>query len=435
MADWQPARISVVIPTYNRPELLAQVLVGLEQQTWPRARLEIIVVDDGGGRPAASVVEAAATRGLPVVLERQENAGPAAARNRGARRATGDVILFIDDDCVPTETLVAEHARAHRQRGLATIGRVDWHPDVPMTPLLRFATERFLFRFDVIGVADDAPFNTFYTANSAVDRQTAQAVGLFDEDFPRAAWEDTEFAYRLRRAGVRFLYVRSAVVLHLRGFDLAGFLRRERAAGHEAVRLWTKHPELRHLTRVDQIVGESVEFDFYDHAGKYAWLIGMSEALQAGGLAAPIRSRDQVAAPVRAGDSATPAHTSLDAEAAGPGAQALATAIEILNDAPELARWRDDYVRQHEAHLRQILAARQRAIDELHQDRDKLAQRAAMLERRVHELQQAFDKQAAWAADLESQLAQAAANQPRRRLKRLFQSVVGGADPSPESTR
>jgi cellulose synthase/poly-beta-1,6-N-acetylglucosamine synthase-like glycosyltransferase len=58
MADWMPERLSVVVPTYNRPELLARVLAGLEDQTWPRDRFEVIVVDDGGEQPAAPVVDA-----------------------------------------------------------------------------------------------------------------------------------------------------------------------------------------------------------------------------------------------------------------------------------------------------------------------------------------------------------------------------------------
>jgi cellulose synthase/poly-beta-1,6-N-acetylglucosamine synthase-like glycosyltransferase len=401
MAEWMPERLSVVVPTYNRPDLLARVLAGLEAQTWPRDRFEVIVVDDGGAQPAAPVVAAAAARGLPVVCERQENAGPAAARNRGTRRAAGDVVVYLDDDCVPEARLLEEHARGHTRRGLATNGRIAWHPEVPQTALIRCVTERFLFNFDLIGAAEDAPFNTFYTANAAVDRAAALAAGLFDEEFPRAAWEDTEFAYRLRQAGVRFVYRAGALVYHLRDFDLAGFLRRQRAAGYEAVRVCRKHPELRHLTGLDQIVGEAIEFDFYTSAGRYALLIGMGEAL------APD----------------------------GPGTRALAGAAEALSGAPDLERWRDEYVREHERQARQWLQARQQTIDALHREVDRLQadlraaeQWVADLKAHLQEQQQAFADQARWAAELEAQLLRQAHGGMLGRLRRLVGALVTRRD-------
>lgn len=399
MTAWSPQRISVVVPTYNRPALLARVLEGFERQTWPRHRFEVIVVDDGGDQPAEPVVAAAAARGLPVACERQENSGPAAARNRGTRQASGDVVLYVDDDCVPDERLLEEHARGHTVPGLVTIGRVEWHADVPMTPLLRFATERFLFSFQQITVEDDAPFNMFYTANAAVHRQTALDAGLFDESFPRAAWEDTEMAYRLRQAGVRFVYRRHAVVAHLRGFELLGFLRRERAAGYEAVRVWRKHPELSHLISLDQVVGEEAEFSFFESAGRYAWLVGASEALRVG----------------------------------GPGVGVLEAVGAELAQEPDLGDWRDAYVREHEARNRLRLAQRQRVIEDLRRENDRLAARlkersewAETLEVRFAELETVYEQQTAWAGDLEERLSRVGERGGLRRLMALVRRLAAG---------
>ena len=401
MAEWLPERLSVVVPTYNRPDMLARVLAGLAEQTWPRERFEVIVVDDGGRAPAEPVVRAAAAGGLPVVCERQENAGPAAARNRGTRRATGEVVVYLDDDCIPDERLLEEHARGHSRAGLATIGRVEWHPEVASTPLLRFVTERFLFNFQLATVEFDAPFNLFYTANAAVHRETALAVGLFDEEFPRAMWEDIEFAYRLRQAGVRFVVRHHAVVYHLRGFDLAGFLRRERAAGYEAVRVWAKHPELRQLSGLDRIVGEAAEFSFYESAAQYARLIGAGEALGP----------------------------------AGPGGVALATAAELLASEPDLARWRDDYVREQEHRMRLMLAQRQQTIEHLHRHIDSLetrlaeqTRRASNLEAHLAEQQQAYAEQARWARDLEDRLRAATEGSRLRRLLGPLRRLLPIAD-------
>jgi GT2 family glycosyltransferase len=372
-----PDRLSVVIPTFNRPELLARVMDGLAVQTWPRDRFEVIVVDDGGDLAAAPVVEAARGRGLPVVVERQANAGPAAARNRGIRRATGQVVVFLDDDCVPTTDWLEQHARGHAQTRLATLGPIVWHPDLPITPLLRYAGERALFDFKRISVADDAPFACFYTANAAVDRQLVIDAGLFDESFPRAAWEDTELAYRLRRAGARFVLRRDAIVQHLRGFDLAGFLQRQRAAGYESVRAWAKHPELRTLTGVDVIVGEEVEQRFFESAGRYAWLAGAAEALGS----------------------------------QGPGAAMLAMVSQTVGETSSLDDWRIDYIRQREASMNQELDRRQATINELFGTTDTLQRKLKRTEAALNELRKrhedlttAYQSQQAWALDMEERL-------------------------------
>ncbi|MCC6627345.1 MAG: glycosyltransferase [Chloroflexi bacterium] len=372
-----PERLSVVVPTYDRPDMLAMVLEGLAAQTWPRDRLEIIVIDDGGALPAAPVVEAVAARGLPVTSERQANAGPAAARNRGIRRATGQVVVFLDDDCVPRPTWLAEHAGGHRRPGLVTTGPIAWHPSVRVTPLLRFAGERTLFNIDLVSVPDDAPFVTFYTANAAVDRDLALAAGLFDEEFTRAAWEDTEFAYRLRQAGARFVFRPEAVVEHLRGFDLAGFLRRERVAGYEAVRAWTKHPELRSMIGMQPVVGDQIEQHFFESAGRYAWLIGAAEALGTD----------------------------------GPGASILDTLLIHAGDEPDLERWRAEYVREREREMSQEYARQQATINELFGNNDRLQKRLKRLEaelaeaRKRHEdLHVAYQAQNLWAREMEARL-------------------------------
>jgi GT2 family glycosyltransferase len=396
MAEWTPERLSVVVPTFNRPELLARVLAGLEAQTWPRERFEVIVVDDGGEAPAEPVVRAAAERGLPAVCERQENAGPATARNRGVRRAGGEVILFLDDDCAPTPAWLAEHARAHTRRGLAAMGRIDWHPDLPVTPLMRFVGDHFLFHFNLIGLDEDAPFPLFYTANGSVDRGMALAAGLFDEEYRRAAWEDSEFAYRLRLKGARFLFRPDALVHHLRGVDLGGFLRRERTAGHEGVRTWTKHPELRRIIGMDRILGDAVEASFFEGAGNYAWLIGAAEALGPG----------------------------------GPGAAVLETLTTELGAGADLERWRDAYVRERERRAREELSRRQYTIEAERIRADRLESEAATLRRELAEAERvngelqrgldeqrrAFAEQARWARDLEARLAASEAGGVAQRL-------------------
>src|SRR5689334_9252898 len=94
-------RASVVIPARNAARTLPATLAALRGQTYPADRLEVIVVDDGSADATGEVAAAGGARVL-----RQAPAGPAAARNRGAAAATGEIILFTDADCTPAPTWV-----------------------------------------------------------------------------------------------------------------------------------------------------------------------------------------------------------------------------------------------------------------------------------------------------------------------------------------
>ena len=89
--------ISVIIPVFNRPDLLRGALESVFAQTWPD--LEVVVVDDGSTEPAEGVVrEFAARRTRAIRCVRQNNAGCAAARNTGFRASRGDAVSFLDSD-------------------------------------------------------------------------------------------------------------------------------------------------------------------------------------------------------------------------------------------------------------------------------------------------------------------------------------------------
>jgi glycosyltransferase involved in cell wall biosynthesis len=108
--------VSVVIPTYNRREALGEVLDRLlASDRRGLTKVEIVVVDDGSPTPAATIVGARrAPPGFTLTCVRQENAGPAAARNRGFTTCRGDIVIFIDDDILVSEQLIRQHVEAHQ---------------------------------------------------------------------------------------------------------------------------------------------------------------------------------------------------------------------------------------------------------------------------------------------------------------------------------
>jgi glycosyltransferase involved in cell wall biosynthesis len=96
--------VSVVVPTYERPERLARLLDGLRRQTLAADAFEVIVVDDGSGLATSELLAREGLRGgLRLRTPRHEhNQGPSAGRNTGWRIAEAPLVAFTDDDCVPT---------------------------------------------------------------------------------------------------------------------------------------------------------------------------------------------------------------------------------------------------------------------------------------------------------------------------------------------
>jgi glycosyltransferase involved in cell wall biosynthesis len=239
--------LSVVIPTHNRLDVLPEVLAALEAQRGA-PEFEVVVVDDGSTDGTGEWL-AAYRSALPLRVLRQENRGPAAARNRGVEVAAGARVAFLGDDTVPVEGWLAAHREAHRRHGdggeLAVIGYTRWHPRMGrLTPFLRYINEHGLqFGYALIDDPDDVPFNFFYTSNLSLGRELLLAEP-FDLRFPYAAWEDIEAAYRLKRRGMRLLYEPRAAVAHDHPTDLRRFASRQERAGYSAVVFYRLHPEL-----------------------------------------------------------------------------------------------------------------------------------------------------------------------------------------------
>ena len=200
---------SVVVPTRDRPDALRACLEGLARLEYPRDRMEVIVVDDGGRIDLESVVTP--VRGaLDVTLLRQPWAGPAAARNRGAEVARGDVLAFTDDDCAPRPDWLARLAdRCAAQPGSAsgglTVNAVDDN-------LYSDAAQTIIDAGYAQCNHDASPFPFFTTNNLAVPTDGFRSAGGFDPSFITA--EDRDFCARWAAQGRKIHYEPEAVVEH-----------------------------------------------------------------------------------------------------------------------------------------------------------------------------------------------------------------------------
>lgn len=277
-----PYRVSVVIPTYNRWEKLGRVLDGYRGQSLPLGEFEVIVCDDGSTDETGERVRAYAGD-APYALRylRQENSGPARARNLGLRNAGAPLVVLTDDDCVPHADLLARHLASTR-RGVATIGFIEWHPDVDVTPFMAFLSPGYRFNFGQITDPEEATFRCFYTANVSVWRDDALALGGFDEHFPAAAYEDIELGYRLHQAGVRLRYDELAIIYHLHEMRLEGMLRSQVVNGESAAYAVRKHPELAIEAGIPGLRDPGVSRRFYRAALDYYFVAGLQRGLGEG---------------------------------------------------------------------------------------------------------------------------------------------------------
>jgi glycosyltransferase involved in cell wall biosynthesis len=206
-----PLRTSVIIPTFNRSDLIGAVLESLVGQDHPADAFEIVVVDDGSTDDTADVVGryVARTTGPDVRLVCQANGGGNRARNAGIRAARGELLAFLDDD----EVAPPDHLRR-------SIELLDAHPEVAgvggpaiddgkgSIPVCGRCT---------IGTAvllDNEPGRTdlLLTGNMLVRREVFDRVGLFEPSL-KGRGEETEW---FRRARASFLYEPSIFVWHCR---------------------------------------------------------------------------------------------------------------------------------------------------------------------------------------------------------------------------
>ena len=236
--DAEGPRISVVIPTCRRPELLARCLGAvLEQSLDPRA-YEVIVVDDGHTAETQAVVDALRMRPHgPVVryVRPRQGHGPALARNVGWRAAYGRIIAFTDDDTVPDRDWLAQGERALLPGVVAICGRVSVpRPDDCRDP--RPTDHELMTR----GLESAE----FVTANAFVRRSALLTVGGFDERFQRAWREDSDLQFRLMRDAGPVARSADPVVLHpVRRERWGVCLRQQKNVFFDAL-LYKKHPRL-----------------------------------------------------------------------------------------------------------------------------------------------------------------------------------------------
>lgn len=224
--------ISVIIPTYRRPQLLKRCLQALLQQRFDKTAYEIIIVSDGPDAETEAVVNEWQAYTNPVLryMPLPCKKGPAAARNYGWQNAAGHIIAFTDDDCIPDIHWLYEIVTNCDVEHMAITGKIK-------VPVSKSPTD---YELNTAGLetAD------FITANCACTKQALEKAGGFDERFSVAWREDSDLHFKLMHNDIPIKRVTTARVTHpVRESKWGVSVKEQKKTAYDAL-LYKKHPKL-----------------------------------------------------------------------------------------------------------------------------------------------------------------------------------------------
>ncbi|MCS3796860.1 glycosyltransferase family 2 protein [Niastella sp. OAS944] len=237
--------MSVVIPTWQRTHLLNRCLNALVDQDIDDNRYEIIIVTDGPDQPTLQFIQHWLNMYMGNVtitcISLPVKKGPAAARNAGWRKAQGELIVFTDDDTLPTPNCLHQYWLAYtpyRNTAIAFSGKIK----VPLQ-----------------GVPTDYEMNTwrleearFVTANCACSKKALESIGGLDEDFTMAWREDTALEFDLSEKDIPIIKVPEAVIVHPVRTAAWGISIKEQKKGMFNALLYKKHTWLYNKTKMER---------------------------------------------------------------------------------------------------------------------------------------------------------------------------------------
>ena len=206
-------RISVLIATYDRPDLLRECVASFAAQTVDPSDFEVVVVDDGSRDVDVDDALRAVAANLQLVTLRIDHAGRSAAKNHAVMLARAPLVLFFDDDDRAAPDYLERHLAAHERNpgdGVAILGHTDWAPELERSPLMHYITDvdRLMFSYGRLSDGQQLDWRGFWEGRISCKRALLIRHGLHDQ---RLAYSiDVEMGWRLSPAGLRVVYDSSA---------------------------------------------------------------------------------------------------------------------------------------------------------------------------------------------------------------------------------
>ncbi len=241
-------RLSVVMPTHNRPDILGETLEAYAAQTLPRDQWELVLVDDASRNDVGALADAAKPR-IELQYQRNETRqGPGPTRNTAIAMAKGKYLLFTGDDIVPEPDFLERHLAAHAKLGDtydAVVGQTVWHRALPVSDFMKYVTGEGgqQFNYNAILHNQTAHYGYFYTSNVSISRKLLMTQETaFSDRFKGYGYEDTELGLRLAQAGMNLFYDSGAVGAHFHPMTDEQIIRRQYRVGRMLAYFASMHP-------------------------------------------------------------------------------------------------------------------------------------------------------------------------------------------------
>lgn len=232
-------RYSLIIPVYNRPDEVDELLESLTRQHFQD--FEVLVVEDGSSVPCESVVDRYATS-LDIHYLKKANSGPGQTRNFGAERSRGEYLLILDSDCVlPPNYLDAIEAELQKEPADAFGGPDRAHESFTrVQKAINYAMTSFFTTGGIRG--GKKKMDKFYprSFNMGIKADVYRALGGFSK---MRFGEDIDFSIRIFKGGYRCRLFPGAWVWHKRRTDLKKFFKQVHNSGIARINLYKKYPE------------------------------------------------------------------------------------------------------------------------------------------------------------------------------------------------
>lgn len=250
-------QFSIIIPVYNRPDEVRDLLESLIKQT--DHDFETIIVEDGSTVPCHDIVEQAQNQGLDVKYYFKENEGRSIARNFGIERANGHYFIFFDSDCVIPPYYFSNLKSTLATNPLDCFGGPDAAHDsfTDTQKAINYAMTSFLTTGGIRGGKISLEKFVPRTFNMGFSREVYNKVGGFREMFS----EDIDMSTRIRHAGFSIGLIREAEVWHRRRVDFRKFARQVYVFGMSRVTLKLLYPDslkLVHILPAASVLGTLV---------------------------------------------------------------------------------------------------------------------------------------------------------------------------------
>jgi len=234
---------TVIIPAYNAQDTIDFCLDALIKQTSLDFNLEILVVDDGSTDATVENIKSFQKQKLPEnisfsLLLQEKNQGPAAARNRGAEEAKGDVLLFTDSDCIPRLDWVSEMLLPFQSEDVSAV-KGAYRTQQPEL-VARFAQAEFESRYRLLEKKDK--IDVVFTYAAAIKKTVFLKIGGFDTSFPKADNEDTDLSYKIAKDHT-IIFNPRAIVYHRHPASLKEYLLKKFSRGYWRMYVYRSFPE------------------------------------------------------------------------------------------------------------------------------------------------------------------------------------------------